>query len=229
MPVAMKHRSPLRSVWLHPSQTIARIAHENPGYRLIALPIIAGFATWPTIAFFSTDIEQVEIGLFWLALLSYGPVFEVLQLFVGAYLIRATGIWLGGKAGLASIQTAIAWGNAPIAALTILSIPLMIAAAILAETSEADFLSEPTMTVLPAAMALTVIQFLFVIWSLAIFVRGLASVQGFSTARALLNTFVACVIPVAMIVSILVVAGRSDSLASIFFAGSNEIVYVGTE
>ena len=133
----MHQFSPLRSVWFHPRQTIARIAHENPGYRLFALPIIAGFATWPTVAFFFPDQDVLDGGLFWSALLTFGPLFELFQLFVGAYLIQVTGAWLGGRAGLRSIQAAIAWGNVPIALVAVIAIPLAITSMILTEGADA--------------------------------------------------------------------------------------------
>ena len=217
-------RSPLRSIWFNPSQTIARIAHENPGYRLYSLPILAGFAVWPTSALFSTDDSVMASGLVLSTLLTFGPVFEVLQLLVGAYLIRVTGAWLGGKAGVASIQTAIAWGNVPIVALAILGILLMTFAAFYSEVSGAPLSANQSALVSGIGFFFLALQIAVVAWSVGIFWRGLAIVQGYSVGRAILNSLAAWALPAALIAIGAVALGYSDNVAWLFFAGIDELV-----
>lgn len=167
--------------------------------------------------------------MLWLALLSFGPLLEVLQVFVGAYLIRVTGIWFGGKAGTTSIQAAIVWGNVPIAALAVFSILLMIVSTVITESFGAALLTDATTGVSIAGVILTVIQFTFVLWSIIIFVKGLASVQGFSIAKALINTIVAWSLPVALFVLVFAAAGHADNLVSVFYAGFTELVWFDAE
>ncbi len=220
----MRHSSPLRSVWFNPSQTIAYIAHENPGYRLFALPIIAGFAVWPTLALFSSDIDQAESGLVLSTLLAFGPITELFQVFVGAYLIRLTGVWLGGRAGIASIQTAIVWGNVPIAVITILGIVLLVFSFAYNEFAEAPLTWDQSPAVTTIAWLLFAVQTVIVGWSIVIFLRGLAKVQGYSLTRATLNAIVAWLIPALLIVIVAVILGYGDYLPSLFFAGFEELV-----
>jgi len=211
-------------VWFHPSHTIARVAHENPGYRLFALPVIAGFAVWPTIAFFSPDADRVAAGVFWSSLLTFGPLLEILQIFLGAFLIRATGIWFGGRAGVSSIQTAIAWSNVPVAALAVLCIPVMIISVVLTDIVGVDLVSDPPAAILFTGVVLTVIQFAFVIWSVIIFVLALARLQGFSTGRAIMNTVAAWSFPAALLILVMIAAGHGDDLTWAFFSGYEELV-----
>lgn len=217
-------RSPLRSIWFDPSQTVARIAHENPSYRLYALPILAGFAVWPTAALFATEDSPMESGIVLSAFLSFGPVLEVLQLFVGAYLLRVTGVWLGGKAGIASIQAAIAWGNVPIVALAILGIPLMAFSAFYAEVSEAPLSANESSMLTSIGFVLLALQVAVVVWSVGIFWKGLATVQGYSVGRAIINSFVAWALPAALVAIGAVALGYSNKVAWLFFAGIEELV-----
>ena len=222
----MHQFSPLRSVWFHPRQTIARIAHENPGYRLFALPVIAGFATWPTVAFFFPDQDVLDGGLFWSALLTFGPLFELFQLFVGAYLIQVTGAWLGGRAGLRSIQAAIAWGNVPIALVAVIAIPLAVTSMILTEGADANLVGDPTLAIVLFGHFLVILQFALVTWSVVILIWGLASVQGYKPIYAILNAALAWLIPCLVIVLIMASVGYSEQLFELFFGGFDELFFV---
>jgi len=222
-------RSPLRSVWFDPSQTIARIAHENPGYRLFVLPILAGFAVLPTTALFSTEDNAIVSGIFLSTLLTFGPVLEVLQVLVGAYLIRATGVWLGGKAGVESIQAAIAWGNVPIVALAILGIPLMAFSAFYAEFTGVPLSANQSSLVTVIGIVLIIIQVVIVAWSIGIFWKGLATVQGYSVGRAILNSILAWTVVAAIVVIGAAALGYTSNLEWLFFAGTDELVLLSGE
>lgn len=220
----MRRSSPLRSVWFNPSQTIAYIAHENPAHRLFALPIIAGFAVWPTIALFSTDTGEVETGLVLSTLLSFGPIAELFQVFIGAYLIRLTGIWLGGKAGITSIQTAIVWGNVPIAAITILGMVMLVFSSAYNEFSETPLTSGHSPLVTTIAWLLFAIQTVIVGWSIVIFLHGLARVQGYTVTRATLNAVLAWLVAAMLIVLAAVILGYGEKLPGLFFARFEDLV-----
>lgn len=207
-----------------PSQTIACIAHENPGYRLFALPVIAGFAVWPTMALFTSDTDQIESGLILSTLLAFGPIAELFQVFVGAYLIRLTGIWFGGKAGITSIQTAIVWGNVPIALLTIIGIVLLIFASAYNEFSETPLAWDQSPLVTAIAWLLFAFQAVIVGWSIVIFLRGLAKVQGYSIGRATMNAVFAWLVLAMLVVLVAAVLGYGDSLPWLFLAGFEDLV-----
>lgn len=219
----------MRSIWFHPSETIARIAHSNPGYGLFVLPILAGFAQWPTILLSVDETNILSVGLFWSALLSFGPVIEVVQVFVGAYLIQVTGRWLGGKAGVSSIQAAIAWGNVPIAVLAILGIPFTIVSFVLKEGLDVDLLEEPTPAIAALGFTLAFVVILSVSWSLVIFIRSLATVQNFSTTRAIVNSVIAWLLPIVVVSLVLVTLRQGDTVIAMLFGGLDTNAIFHTE
>ncbi len=181
---------------------------------------------WPTVALFARDENQVESGIILSTLLAFGPVAEVFQVFVGAYLIRLTGVWLGGKAGVASIQTAIAWGNVPIAVLAILGVVLLTFSGVYAELSDAPLSWGQSSLVTGIAWALFVFQAVIVAWSVSIFLRGLVTVQGYSMGRAIANTVFAWMIPATLVVLAAIILGYADKLLGLFFAGFEDLVFL---
>jgi hypothetical protein len=220
----MSRSSPLRSIWFNPSQTVAYIAHENPGYRLFALPIISGLAVWPTVALFATDSDEIESGLILSTILAFGPIAEIFQVFVGAYLIRLTGIWIGGKARTASIQAAIVWGNVPIAVIAILGIVVLLFSSAYNEFSETPLTWNQSPLVTATAWLLFALQTVIVGWSIVIFFRGLAAVQGYSISRAILNAAIAWLVPAMLVVLVAIVSGYGEALPHLFLAGFHDLV-----
>lgn len=220
----MPHSSPLRSIWFNPSQTIAYIAHENPSYRLFAIPIIAGFAIWPTVALFSSDADQFESGLILSTILAFGPIAELSQVFLGAYLIRLTGLWLGGKAGIASIQTAIVWGNVPIAMIAVVSATLLVFSWAYDELAKAPLTWNHSPMVTTLAWALFATQLVIVGWSIVIFLRGLAQVQGYSLPLAMLNATLAWLLPAMVMVIMTIVLGSGEYVSWLLFAGFDDLM-----
>ena len=222
----MDPNSPLRSIWFHPTRTIAFIAHENPAYRLFILPVAAGLVTLPTAALFGDKDADITIGFAWASLVAFGPIAELLQVFVGAYLIRLTGAWLGGQAGSASIQAAIVWGNVPIAAMTLIGIAALVYSFLHDELAAEPLLWGESPQVLVAGWALLALQVVLVAWSFAIFLRGIAVVQGFSIGRALLNAILAWSIAALVLTVMAVSLGLADKLNWLFFAGAAELVEI---
>lgn len=222
----MGPNSPLRSIWFRPGKTIAFIAHENPGYRLFVLPIAAGLVTLPTAALFGDGDLDVTIGFAWASLVAFGPIAELLQVFVGAYLIRLTGAWLGGKAGSTSIQAAIVWGNVPIVAMTLLGIMALVFSTFYSELADEPLKWGQSSVVLAVGWTLVAVQAVLVVWSLAIFLKGVAVVQGFSMGRAMLNALLAWSAAAAILALVTVGLGLSESLNWLFFAGADDLLEI---
>lgn len=216
----------MRSIWLRPARTIASIAHENPGHRLYVLPIAAGLVTLPTVALFGDADLDVTMGFAWASLVAFGPIAELLQVFVGAYLIRLTGAWLGGKAGSTSIQAAIVWGNVPIVAMTLLGIAALVFSIIYSAIADEPLKWGQSHVVLALGWCLVAVQVVLVAWSLAIFIAGVAVIQGFSVMRATLNALLAWSAAAAILALAAVGLGLSEYLNWLFFAGAEEIVEI---
>ncbi len=220
----MRSSSPLRSIWFRPAATIANIAHDNPGYRLYLLPIVAGFAVLPTMALFAQDEDDTRIGFVLSSLLAFGPIVELLQVFVGAWLIRMTGLWLGGRAGATSIQTAIAWCNLPIAILALLGFGLTMLTIFLFDPMEGGLWWNQSAATATVGWTLFALQAALVGWSLVILIAGLAAVQGYSIWRAALNALIAWGIVALVFALLLLVVTDTTGLFDVFFAGFDNLV-----
>lgn len=222
--ISMNPISPLRSIWFHPARTIAFIAHENPGYRLFVLPVAAGLVTVPTAALFGDAYLGDSIGFAWASLVAFGPIAELLQVFVGAYLIRLTGAWLGGQAGSTSIQAAIVWGNVPIVAMTLFGVLALVFSFFYSEFAETPLEWGQSPVALAVGWALVFMQAMLVMWSLVIFLKGVAAVQGFTVGRAVLNTLFAWSIAAGLLALAIVGLGLTEYLGWLFFAGADGLV-----
>ncbi len=225
----MRPGSPVRSIWFRPAETIASIAHDNPGYRLFLLPIVAGFAILPTMALFATDDDDTRSGFLLSSLVAFGPVIEVLQVFVGAWLIRITGVWLGGRAGATSIQTTIAWCNLPIAILALLGLGLTMLSALLMETTNVPLWWNQSAATATVGWFLFALQTALVGWSLVILISGLAAVQGYSMWRAALNATIAWAIAAVIFALAVSLVTDTAGLLEVFFLGLDNVVLVDAQ
>ncbi|MEM1262382.1 MAG: YIP1 family protein [Pseudomonadota bacterium] len=211
--------SPLRTIWLRPGETVRAIAHENPGYRVFSLPIIAGFCVLPSTALLNPRSIDEPVGFLMGSIFAFGPLLELLQLFVGAYLLRVTGAWLGGSASSTRLQTTIAWSNVPIVVLGIIGIAVLFASSAIAFENEEWLSWGSTPAINLVGFALVALQVVFVVWSGLIFLTGLAALQRFSLARAIVNAALAWGIVASAIVAVLLLSGLADMVTSVFFSG----------
>ncbi len=226
----MRSSSPVRSIWFRPKETIASIAHDNPGYRLYLFPIVAGFVILPTMALFATDDDDMLFGFVLSTLLAFGPwwilrpFFEVLQVFVGAWLIRMTGVWLGGRASTESIQTTIAWCHLPIAILAILGTALFFLAAFLTDAGDSPLWWNQSAATATVGWTLFAVQTALIGWSIVILISGLAAVQRYSMWRAALNVALAWGIVAAIAALAALLFTDAAGLFLFFFIGFDNMV-----
>ncbi len=181
------------------------------------LPILAGLIISPAQVLVVNDHGFFERGFIWSSLLAFGPLFEILQVFIGSWLLHLIGRRLGGRAAAESIAPVIAWSNAP---LMLLLIPGWTLA--LVDEPLKDWLFHASMTDLPELMlvgTLILIELAIVLWSLRILVAGLAAVHGYSTLRAVQTIVIAWLTVAATVIVLAVVLGLTPYLGR-FFAGS---------
>ena len=222
-PAGARRVSPLRSVWFRPGETIARIAHDNPDHRLLAWPILAGCGTLPTLALADADAFEFRFGVVLAILYTPGPVANLLTVFIGAYLVRATGRLLGGRAGAASLRTAFVWSQVPIVVLAAMSIVVALSADAFAElvAADNDWWQDPFWQT--TSVVLSVVQAALILWSLCILVAGLASIQRISLPKATANLVLAWLVYAVVIALAVVAAADLDTLATVFTAGLEDL------
>ncbi|MEM6641259.1 MAG: YIP1 family protein [Pseudomonadota bacterium] len=181
---------PTLTIWRDPGRTVLRIAHDNPGYRLLFLPVVAGFVSSPLMVMLDPGGSE-ELGWVWSNLLAFGPFGELAQLFVFGSLIQRVGARLGGRASVPEILLVLAWANLPIA---LFALPSLLAFApdvvdidyIYTEKGEMDRVTSINWWAMGPLVAM---EFAAILLSCTILVRGLAVLQGFSARYAILSVF----------------------------------------
>ena len=167
--------SPWRTIWFSPRQTIRRLI--DGVVQTSWVPVVALAAV--TQAFTASldgdsgrllsASDAVMPGVIAAAQLVFGIV-------VGPFVLAFVGRWFGGDADPADLRQAIAWSYAPLAAVTIVWVPVLLARAANTATTEGVGVGVVVATVA------TVIAY---VWSLPLLVIGVAEAQRFSIARAI--------------------------------------------
>jgi hypothetical protein len=128
-----------------------------------------------------------------------GPLSGVFGLFVGGYLLRKTGSWLGGSANVREVRAAIAWGSIPMIWLGLLWIPNIALFGDENFTSVTPRLDEDP--VLAYAMIfLGLIELIGGIWALVISLKCLGQAHNFSAWRALGSVLLAVLVLIGVFV-----------------------------
>lgn len=124
-PPALRPASPWVAMWYAPRATARRLI--DSGTRG-ALPLAMLLGISQALDRAATRDLGATMGL--PAILSLGVavgvVFGPLTLFLGAWLVRWTGSWLGGRGTAAELRTALAWGQVPTVSAMPLWIPILL-------------------------------------------------------------------------------------------------------
>jgi signal peptidase I len=108
--------SPLLSVWLHPRRVVERILAGNFGWQVLllaALSTISEFATW-LIRPFGTPSASPDWRIIAVVIVAAAAA-GIVGLYLTGCVLKWTGALLGGRASMATIRAALAWGGAPFA------------------------------------------------------------------------------------------------------------------
>jgi signal peptidase I len=166
--------SPWLSVWFRPGDTIESVVAAKPQPHLVLWLLAAG-----NIAEHAVTLAGEEVGplLDW-RVLTLGAIAALViggpSLYLGAFLLRWSGLIFGGFASPAQMRAVLAWGSAPFcAALAIYLVVVLVGA-----TSKA-----------PAAVViiLTVIGLAASVWTIVATLIMLKRVLGFGWWRTIFN------------------------------------------
>ena len=187
-------RAPLRSVWRQPRATLARLSHDNPGYGVFVLPVLASFATYPVANLtFGEDAADVAAGYVAQSLLSFSPALELFQLFVGAFVISRLAPLFAGRGNSRRLLTALAWSNLPIAVLAPLSFGVMVFAELMDASNAGGNLPLPVL--LPALL----VQVAAIVWAKYLLVVGCAGALSLSLAKTVVCLSLAWLLSAALL------------------------------
>jgi signal peptidase I len=185
--------SPWLSVWFNPRRVVERILATNFGWQVLllaALSMISEFATQLILHF---GIPSALPGWRVIAVvLLIGAATGIVGLYLTACFLKWTGILLGGRASMATIRAALAWGEAPFA----IGVPICLV--VFFALALSGLAKEPSL-----AIALNAIFAALGLWALVLALWMYGRVQGFGFWRTITSFAVASFVP-APIIAVLI-------------------------
>ena len=193
--------NPWTSIWLRPRATIQHIVDTELEKRVLPLAALSGIVQTIDNASGRNLGDTLPFPLVLGLILVLGPFVGLISVYLWAWLLRWTGRWLGGRATLAQLRTAIAWGSVP---MITGGVPLLLSLLLLGP--ELFMEHTPRLDAQPMRslvfLALVVVQLAMVLWGVVTVIKTVAQVQGFSAWRALANNL----LPLLVVVAVGVVA-----------------------
>lgn len=188
-----RSKNPWISIWTHPRETIAKIVSENPNRSLWLLAAIYGFCSLLNLSqslALGASLNTLAI-LFLTIVLS--PLYGWVSFAIWSGFVLITGKLFKGQGNFQTIRAAYAWSCVPLA----VNIPLWLLmllifqGAVFVNFPDAANLNYFQICVLFAVMVGKVI---LAIWSLVIFINGLAEVQKYSVLKSIFNIILAAIV-----------------------------------
>ncbi len=180
-------RQLLGMVWTRPRYVIRYLLQVEPDKYVLPLLMLMGVSNALEKAAEKHSGDAMgPAGIVLIALVG-GPLGGIFSGYVCSGLLSFTGRWLGGEAEGYQLRTVQAWASVPA-----ICIVLLLPAELLFFGGELFSAHQPTMKasedlVLEFGLAKAVL----VVWSVVLFVGGLAEAQQFSVGKALLNLLLA--------------------------------------
>jgi signal peptidase I len=185
--------SPWLSVWLNPRRVVERIRVANFGWQVLllaALSMISEFATQLILVF---GMPSALPGWRIIAVvILIGAAAGIAGLYLTACILKWTGAWLGGRASMAMIRAALAWGGAPFAVGVPICLVVFFALAL------SGLAKAPSL-----AIILNAILAVLGLWALVLALWMYGRVQGFGFWRTITSFAVASFVP-ALLIAILI-------------------------
>lgn len=196
--------NPWLSIWTRPRETIQQIVDRDPQEMVLLLAAVTGFSEVLNQASMRGLGDTLEWPMILVVAAIAGPLGGIVGLYLGGFLIRWAGSWIGGVGSPQHIRAALAWSGVP----KIWALALWIPEAALfgpelfsSETPRIE--ADPSLAY--ALIGFGLVEMVIGIWALVIFLKCLGQVQGFSAWKALGNSLLS-VLVVAVPVAIVAVA-----------------------
>jgi len=182
--------NPWVSMWTQPRATIQQIVEANPKRFVLPLAALVGFSHYLNRCSDKNAGEALEWPRIILLAGVIGPIFGLVFLYIGGWLLRWTGKWVGGNASLQNIRAAIAWSGVPTLWALLLWIPALLLFGQELFTKETPILSASS-SLSSTFLVYGLIDVVIVIWAFVVFLKCLGQVQGFSAWKAFVNGLLA--------------------------------------
>ena len=168
-------------MWTKPRTTIQSIVERDAERSIMLLASLSGISQALDKA--STKNVGDTYPLFAVLLLAItgGVISGIVTLYIGGFLLKHAGHWLGGKASGDHVRAAIAWSSVPVAWGLLIWIPeLLIFGKDLFTSAGESIAAQPALY-----FSFLAVELVIAIWAVVIFLKSLGQVHGFSAWRAL--------------------------------------------
>lgn len=198
---SISKRKLLISIWFRPRATLAFILAKHPTDYISILFFLGGIARAIERAISQQQGNKADVSTTLLLAIIMGSISGWITSSLYAWGMTIVGRWLGGIDDNDKFRTVLAWAQVPSIAGLLVLWPALV---FLKDSSFREMrLSYPLLTssILPMLLLAKIV---LGSWSVAILLKGVALIQGFSPARALINML----LPGSLVVaSILLIAG----------------------
>lgn len=198
--------NPWLTIWLDPRGTIRRIVEHDPKQLVLLLASLSGMSQTLNSAAQRSIGDDLALPYILASVIIGGPISGLIGLYLGSWLLKLTGGWVGGRADALRIRTAIAWGSVP----TVWGLVLWIALVLVFRQelfASASPLRDSSVALTAFYMLASAAQIVIGIWAVVVFLHCLGQVQGFSAWRALGNVAAAvAIVIVPIVILVLLVA-----------------------
>ena len=185
--------SPWLSVWFNPRRVVEAILAANFGWRVLLLAAVYMISEFATQLIFTFGMPSALPD--WriiAAVILIAAAAGIVGLYLSACFLKWTGALLGGRASMATIRAALAWGGAPFA----IGVPICLVVFIALASSG---LAKGTFV----AIALQGIFVVLGLWALVLALWMYGRVQGFGFWRTIASFALASFVP-AFFIAILI-------------------------
>ncbi len=173
---------------------------------MLALAALSGIVNALDKASLRNAGDKMDTLTIWVFSFIGGPIGGILTLFLGGFLVRWTGKFLGGQGTSEHLRAAFSWTSVPLIA----SFPLLLAEAVFlgdemfkSSTPIFDKLTDDNLVLLFTLLAVYVTGFVLSIWSVCLMIITISEVQGFSKWRAFANLIISVLVVIVPIILII--------------------------
>ena len=171
-------KNPWFTIWTNPRSTIRTIIDTNPKRSIWWLATIYVLQTLLFFANYTSLGLNYHFALILIIAIVLSPFIGILWLYLFGWVLHFTGKWLGGKAPMDHIRSALAWSKVPIL------INLAMWLILLVFSANYVFVQ---FSFGPSLFFINLISMISGVWSLVILIQNIRETQGFSIGRSIAN------------------------------------------
>lgn len=185
--------NPWISMWTHPRRTVQELVSYKPTYGFYILSVIVGWPAAIQIAQIYNLSEFLSFPVILLITVLASPLLGAIGIVIFSGLLYWTGKSLGGVASFAEVKCATAWSN--ITGLFSVFIYILLIAYFQGGWFCPSWVNMPVDRYMAYILfTLFVLQVVFFIWTIYLFIQSIAQVQRFSVWKALGSVIMAVLV-----------------------------------